>query len=171
MSRTTLFAALLACSAFTGAIALGGCGSDAADSPEATALSAAEARKLLASTPWLDHLPANEGDPIDLLQLDRRGHGVYVRGSAYRGTYDTFSYEATDDELRVVFLDGGARTRTGYRIERMKRKGFDLRLTLNASPRGPSVYYGFDSKRELPALVRAVLPQRGELPGAADGQR
>jgi hypothetical protein len=165
MSRTSLPAALLTCAVLGGlGLSAAGCGSDAADASRGVELSAGEARKALTATPWLDHMPASEADPIDLLQLDRRGRGVYVRGSAYRGTYDTFRYEATNDELRVEFLDGGARTKTGYKIERMKRKGFDLRLTLTASPRGPAVYYGFEGKSELPAAVQAVL-QRGDQRG------
>lgn len=152
----TLLIALPA--AVLGLAVLTSCGSDEARQEEVIPVSAAEARKLLASTPWLDHMPAHEGDPIDLLQLDPRGNGVYVRGSAYRGTYEVFRYEATNDELRLIFLDGGARAKTHYRIERMKRKGFDLRLTFTESPRGPAAYYGFESGRELPAAVRAVLP-------------
>lgn len=121
-------------------------------------VSAKDAAQLLTQTPWLDHLPAHEGDTIDLLQLDRRGQGVYVHGNAYRGSYEVFQYEATRDELRLRFLDGGERAKTGYRIERIKRQGFDLRLTLTDSPRGPAAYYGFDSRRAVPAAVRAVLP-------------
>ena len=152
----TLLIALPA--AVLGLVVLPSCGSDGARQEEATAVSAAEARKLLASTPWLDHMPAHEGDPIDLLQLDPRGNGVYVRGSAYRGSYEVFRYEATNDELRLTFLENGARAKTGYRIERMKRKGFDLRLTFTDSPRGPAAYYGFESGRALPAAVQAILP-------------
>lgn len=123
-------------------------------------VSAREAARLLTQTPWLDHLPAHEGDTIDLLQFDRRGQGVYVHGNAYRGGYEVFQYEATQDELRLVFLESGEQARTRYRIERMKRGGFDLRLTLSDSPRGPAAYYGFDNRRELPASVRAVMPPR-----------
>jgi hypothetical protein len=146
-------------SAALGLASLAACsGSDEARSEEPQAVSAAEARKLLTSTPWLDHMPAGESDPIDLLQLDTRGNGVYVHGSAYRGSYEMFRYEATNDELRLTFLENGARAKTGYRIERMKRKGFDLRLTFTSSPRGPAAYYGFESGRALPDAVQKILP-------------
>lgn len=142
-----------------GLASLPGCfGSDEARPAEPQAVSAAEARKLLTSTPWLDHMPAGESDPIDLLQLDARGNGVYVHGSAYRGSYEVFRYEASNDELRVTFLENGARARTGYRIERMKRKGFDLRLTFTDSPRGPAAYYGFEGGRALPEAVQRLVP-------------
>jgi hypothetical protein len=130
-----------------------GCGSASERRPEATEVSAAEARKLLTSTPWLDHLPSAENDPIDLMQLERGGNGVYVRGNQYRGSYEVFRFEATEEELRLTFLDNGGKAKTRYRIERMKRGGFDLRMTLSASPRGPSVYYGFEPSRQLPAAV------------------
>ncbi len=133
------------------------CGGESA--APAIAVSASEAARLLTETPWLDHLPAHESDTIDLLQFDRRSQGVYVHGNAYRGSYEVFQYEATRDELRLVFPDGGERARTGYRIERIKRQGFDLRLTLTDSPRGPAAYYGFARGRQLPAAVRAVLPR------------
>lgn len=142
-----------------GVASLSACfGSDEAKSSEPQEVSAAEARKLLASTPWLDHMPAAENDSIDLLQLDPRGNGVYVHGNAYKGSYEVFRYEATNDELRLTFLDNGARAKTGYRIERMKRKGFDLRLTFTASPRGPAAYYGFENGRALPPAVQKLLP-------------
>ena len=143
-------------------LGLGGCGSGSERRPEVTEVRAAEARKLLTSTPWLDHMPAAPNDPIDLLQLDRGGNGVYVRGSQYRGSYDTFRFEATNTELRVTFLDNGAKAKTTYRIERMKRAGFDLRMTLSDSPRGPSVYYGFASSEQLPDAVRAMAAQAAE---------
>jgi hypothetical protein len=130
----------------------------ARDDQAAEQVSERDAKRLLHETPWLDHLPADEHDTIDLLQFDRRAHGVYVHGSAYRGSYEAFQYEATGDELRLTFLDGEVQAKTRYRIERIKRGGFDLRLTLTHSPRGPSAYYGFDSRRELPESVRAVLP-------------
>lgn len=133
------------------------CGGESA--APAAVVSAREAARLLTETPWLDHLPAHESDTIDLLQFDRRSHGVYVHGNAYRGSYEVFQYESTRDELRFVFPDGGERARTGYRIERIKRQGFDLRLTLTDSPRGPAAYYGFERGRQLPAAVRAVLPR------------
>jgi hypothetical protein len=125
---------------------------------ESMQISAAEAQRLLSQSPWLDHMPADHADSIDLFQFDSRGQGVYVHGSQYRGSYELFHYEATREELRMVFLDGGAKAKTRYRIERMKRGGFDLRLTFSDSPRGPSAYYGFDNRRELPAEVSAVLP-------------
>ena len=153
MTRTLLAASFFALAA------LAACGGGSSDSqPEATEVSAEEAQKLLTSTPWLDHMPAGESDPIDLLILDRRSNGVYIRGSAYRGTYDNFRFEATEDELRVTFLDGGAKVKTKYKIERMKRHGFDLRITFTTSPRGPSTYYGFNSGSQLPERVKAILP-------------
>lgn len=154
MTRSFFAAALF--SSFVG-LALPACGSSETK-PEATEVSAEEARKLLASTPWLDHMPAGESDPIDLLIMDRGGQGVYIRGSAYRGTYDGFRYEATDDELRVQFLDGGAKVKSKYKIERINRQGFDLKLTFTTSPRGPSTYYGFASGRELPAHLTTMMP-------------
>jgi hypothetical protein len=154
--RPVVLASALALALTAGA----GCGSERR--PEATDVSAAEAQKLLTSTPWLDHLPAAENDAIDLLQLERGGGGVYVRGSQVRGSYEVFRFEATGEELRMTFLDNGGKAKTRYRIERLKRKGFELRMTLSASPRGPSVYYGFEPGRQLPAAVSAMAAQATE---------
>ncbi len=148
------------------ATSLAACGSSSSDD-EQPPVSARDAQRLLTQTPWLDHLPAHEGDTIDLLQLDRRGQGVYVHGNAYRGSYEAFRYTASSDQLELEFLDSQQRTSTGYRIERFRRQGFDLRLVLSDSPRGPSVYYGFDPRRGIPAAVRAVLPPRLAPPTAA----
>jgi hypothetical protein len=157
--RAWLFASGIAFASVTlASITTAGCHSSNAPDTSDTAVTAADAARLLATTPWLDHMPADEGDAIHLLQFDRRARGVYVNGSAHRGGYDTFAYEAHGDQLRVTFLHDGAKVTTRFRIERIKRAGFDLRLTFNDSPRGPSTYYGFANARQLPAAVRAALP-------------
>jgi hypothetical protein len=155
--RAWLFASGIAVASMAALASLSSTGCHSSRAP-AESLTAAEAAKLLATTPWLDHMPAHEGDTIHLLQFDRRARGVYVNGSAHRGAYDTFTYEAQGDQLRVAYLQDGVKVNTRFRIERVKRAGFDLRLTFNDSPGGPSAYYGFSKPRQLPAVVRAMLP-------------
>jgi hypothetical protein len=133
------------------------CGSSDSEISE---VGGAEARRLLSSTPWLDHLPADEVDIIHLLQFDRRSQGLYIHGNAFRGNYDAFVYEATGDELRLTFQADRSRASTRYRIERMKRGGFGLRLTLADSPRGPAAYYGFDQQQDVPAAVQQLVTSR-----------
>ncbi|MEZ4363554.1 MAG: hypothetical protein R3B48_25485 [Kofleriaceae bacterium] len=130
-------------------------------SSDATEVSERDASRLLYATPWLDHMPAHEGDAIELLQFDPRHNGVYIKGNAYRGGYDVFRYERTRSQLKLTFPADGEVAETGYRIERIKRGGFDLRLTLTDSPRGPSAYYGFEQRRELPESVQRLLEARG----------
>lgn len=151
--------ALLATVLVFGAAGLAGSGCGSSSQPEATEVSPEEAYQLLINTPWLDHMPADETDLLHVFVFDREGFGGYVNGSLYRGSYDVFQFDESDDgkggKLELTFLQDSAKAKTRYRVERMSRKGFDLRLTFSASPRGPKAYYGFDESRAVPEAIKA----------------
>lgn len=143
------------------AVGVGACGRD--DARRAVAVSdAGEAAAILESTPWLDRAPESERDVIHAWVFPR-GEGLYLVGNAYKATYELFQYFVEDDELRIRFLDDGKTHKLRFTIERVQHHPvFDYRLTLHGSPRGPKVYYGFDSHRgdALPAPLRAVIESR-----------
>ncbi len=125
--------------------------------PEATEVDPDEAYELLVNTPWIDHMPADERDELHILLFDREGFGGYVNGTPFRGSYDIFEFDEDRGLIELTFLQDDATAKTKYRVERMSRKGFDLRVTFSSSPRGPKSYYGFDEAHAVPEAVRAQV--------------
>jgi len=116
-----------------------------------------DAAKILESTPWLDRAPEAEADVIHAWVFPR-GEGLYFVGNAYKGSYELFRYWIEEDEIRVRFLDDGSKHTMHYKVERVDDRVFDYKLTLDDSPRGPKVYFGFDHQhRELPAVVQKTI--------------
>lgn len=112
--------------------------------------------KTLESTPWLDHAPHDETDVVHAW-IFPRAEGVYFVGNAYKGAFELFTYFVEDDELRVRFLDENKTYKTRFRIERVDHGVFDYKLTLEGSPRGPKVYYGFAQGRAMSPAVQGIL--------------
>lgn len=135
------------------AVTLLGCSSN--ESPPA-ALDGEDAARILEQTPWLDRLPEQERDVVNVW-LFMHGEGAYVVGNAYKGSYETFRYFVEDGELRVRFHDDGKTHVVSFRIERVRQGVFDYRMTLDRAPRGPKVYYGFDPDKALPDAAARVI--------------
>jgi hypothetical protein len=114
--------------------------------------------KVLESTAWLDRAPEKESDVIHAW-IFPRGEGVYFTGNAYKGSYETFRYFVEDGRIKIRFLSDDTKHEMKFKIERIDDRVFDYKLTLDRSPRGPQVYYGFDNhkQRALPKIVRSVL--------------
>ena len=117
-----------------------------------------EAAELLESTPWFDHAPRHERDVIHLYFF-QDGDGVYYIGNAYKATLELIKYWLEGKRLEMRFLDENKTYKTEYTIEKYRGEIFDYKLTLTKSPRGPKVYYGFDStsSRELPPMVTRIM--------------
>lgn len=137
-------------------VVLTGCGRD--EARRGVPVSHGDAAEILERTPWLDRAPRHERDVVHAW-IFPRGEGLYFVGNAYKGSYEAFRYFVEGDELRVRFLDDGTSHTIHFRIERFEDRVFDYRLTFDASPRGPKVYYGFDQHHadRLPAATRKVL--------------
>lgn len=114
------------------------------------------AEKILESTAWLDRAPEKESDVIHAW-IFPRGEGVYFTGNAYKGSYETFRYFVEDGRIKIRFLSDDTKHEMKFKIERIDDRVFDYKLTLDRSPRGPQVYFGFDNHRALPKIVRSVL--------------
>jgi hypothetical protein len=115
-----------------------------------------DAEKILESTPWLDRAPESEEDVIHAW-IFPRGEGLYFTGNAHKGAYETFRYWIDDGRIKLKFLSDGSKHEMKFTIERVDDRTFDYKLTLDRSPRGPQVYYGFEQGRSLPDRVRAVI--------------
>ncbi len=154
----SVLAAVLVVSA-VGAVAA--CGS-AAPASSAVEIADGESLAVLQSTPWLDKAPEAPDDNF-AAYVFARGEGAFVSGNQYRGSYDVFRYVlgtgANAKRLEFTFMADLKVAKSKFKIERVSNGPFDLRLTLKDAPRGPKVYFGFDSQRghTLPTeLQRAV---------------
>jgi hypothetical protein len=126
-------------------------------------VAAADLGHVLESTPWLDHMPQSERDVVRAW-IFVEGEGAYLEGAAYRGSYEAFRYDLDGAKLGLHFLDRDQRATTKVKLERFRERPFAFKLTLTDPPRGPAVYYGFESDAAAAAAVPATV--RGALRGA-----
>jgi hypothetical protein len=140
-------------------------GLGACDRPKSTALPGDEARALLLDRNWIDRLPEKKDDRLHVFRfVPSMGGGVFQDRTIFFGTFELFQFEHTGDEIRFALLHTGERKTVRYRIEPIDQPGpdgFDLKLILDGSPRGPSVYYGW---RKEGATERALVPDLPAIP-------
>jgi hypothetical protein len=125
----------------------------------AAALPGEEARTLLIDRNWIDHLPADTKERLHVFRfVPSMGGGVFQDRTLFFGTFELFQFRHTGDQITFDLLHTGDQKTSRYHIEAITPSepgGFDLRLTLSDSPRGPSVYYGWRRERPhaLPSLT------------------
>jgi len=120
------------------AVGIGGWRWRAAGDPEA-------ASKLIANRIWLDHIPRNDKDTVQVfIALSEHSAGVFNASSQWRGSYEVFRYEAQGGELRVVYPQTGKRETIHARATRCKEKDMDYCLELEGASRGVKRYYSCD---------------------------
>jgi hypothetical protein len=122
----------------------GACSRDASSRGQG-ALPPDEATALLDKRVWLDHEPRTEGEQFHLLIFDRQhAMGVFQHRTVWKGNFEAFRYEAQKGRIDMKLPGSRSRVQTGFTVERVKRGQADVKLTLERSPRGPQVYYGYD---------------------------
>ena len=95
---------------------------------------------------WLDHLPRNDRDTINVfVALDGDSFGAFQAASAWHGVFDAFKFEQDGDQLRLVFPHDGVREKVRARARRCNEGGMDFCLELTGSSHGVKRYY---SKKE-----------------------
>ncbi|MEM9071154.1 MAG: hypothetical protein AAGE52_21770 [Myxococcota bacterium] len=129
-------------------------------SDSAEVLSPADARAELINRNWLDVWPESADDHLHVFRFTpSMGGGVYQDRTVFEGKFELFTFEATGDTLRIVFPGKDERHETAYQIERIDGPApFNRRLVLEDSPRGPSIYYGYDEgSTDVPAGLTMPL--------------
>jgi hypothetical protein len=113
-----------------------------------------EARELLENRNWLDRWPTTKDDRLRVYRFTpAMGGGVFQDRTLFRGTFELFNYEAHADRIQFRLPDADEVITARYRIERVHTpEPFDLKLTLDPSPRGPAVYYGRSAETEATPL-------------------
>ncbi len=112
--------------------------------PASRAVAPDEAAALLIDRNWLDVWPTRKDDRLHVFRfVPSMGGGVYHDRTVFQGAFELFVYDVDAHAIDFRFPHTEQHVRSGYRIDRVDGPApFDLRLTLERSPRGPRVYYG-----------------------------
>lgn len=106
---------------------------------------AAQSSKLVANRLWIDHVPRNERDTVQVfVALSQESVGVFNASSAWRGAYEVFKYEQQGSELRLVYPQTGKRETVRARATRCDVKDMDYCLELEGASQGAKRYYSCD---------------------------
>jgi hypothetical protein len=127
------------------AIALAGC-----SSKKSAAVDDAEARRLLIDRNWLDRMPETERDRLHVYRfVPGMGGGVFQDRTLYKGTFELFRFTTDGREIHFELPETHQDITSRFRIESVDGpEPFDLKLTIDADPRGAQIYYGMRSETD-----------------------
>ena len=129
----------------------------------------ADGTKLMADRIWIDHIPRNERDIVNVFAaISEHSIGVFNATSAWRGNFEGFRYEASGGDLRVVYPQTGDRERITVNARRCNDGQMDFCLELDGASRGVKKYYSregweIDRARDLDAVKQRIETVRGQL--------
>ena len=131
---------LLAC---TTLLLLASCSSETANH-RSIALPEAEAGQLLINRNWMDLRPESETEKLSVFRfVPSMGGGVFQDRTLFEGSFELFTFQAQEGQIRFDLHHTKQKVSSSFRIERVHGpKPFDLKLTIESSPRGPDVYFG-----------------------------
>jgi len=118
--------------------------------------------KLVQNRLWIDHMPKNDRDTIQVfVTLSDESLGVFQATSGWKGQFELFTYEASGDELRIVYGQNGDKDKVRAKARACKEGGMDFCLELDGNSRGVKKYYSLegwelDSLADEQAKVRAL---------------
>lgn len=97
--------------------------------------------ELLANRIWIDHIPTNEREKINVfLMLDEPTFGMFSKSSAYEGDWAAFEW-SMEKGLVLKMLQNETKHRVNPKLATGARCApFDHCLKLGGSPRGPKKY-------------------------------
>jgi hypothetical protein len=132
-------------------VLLAACSSDSRSS-----VSDGEAARILVDRNWIDVWPEDKDDRLHVYRfVPSMGGGVFQDRTVFHGEFELFTFEIEGDTLELVLPHTGDTVRTRFRIDRVSGPApFDLRLTLDADPRGPRVYFGRSAETSVLTLER-----------------
>lgn len=125
------------------------------------AVAAEEAAKLLIDRNWMDVWPADDREKLHVFRfVPGMGGGVFQDRTLYAGQFELFTFEVSGDRIHFNLPHQAERVTARFTIERVSGPHpFDLKLTLDPSPRGPSVYYGRSAETAgVPGTPQLDLP-------------
>lgn len=111
---------------------------------------------------WLDHVPTSDQDTVNAFAALRdQPIGVFDASSAWHGSFESFQYQYSKNELRAVFPQAGDRETITVRTRRctvaLCDNHADYCLEIDGGSRGVKKYYsrkGWEIKHasDLPSL-------------------
>ncbi|MDX2094132.1 MAG: hypothetical protein SFX73_40250 [Kofleriaceae bacterium] len=109
-----------------------------------------EARSLLIDRNWLDRMPETERDRLHVYRfVPSMGGGVFQDRTLFKGTFELFSFKVDGNKILFDLHETKTKVASTFKIERVDGpKPFDLKLTVDADPRGPKVYYGIRAETD-----------------------
>jgi hypothetical protein len=123
----------------------------------------------MADRVWIDHMPRNDKDTIQaFVAISEHAVGAFQAASAWRGGFEAFRYEASGNELRLVYPQTGDRDAVRVKARRCSEHGMDFCLELDGASRGVKRYYSregweIDGARDLDAVQHRVEALRAQL--------
>ena len=137
-------------------LSLAACSGSSSSSSQGDRLPPDEAASVLIDRNWIDIWPTSKTERLHVYRFTpAMGGGVYQDRTIFKGTFELFMFEIDGDHLAIELPETDDAVRTGYRIDRVDGpEPFDLRLTLERSPRGPKVYYGRTAERAASWPIR-----------------
>lgn len=128
----------------------------------ATSRDDAAAAHLVEDRVWLDHLPRNDKDTVQLFALlSDQSFGIFQATSAWRGQHEIFRFELDRAELRLVYPQTGDRERATVKARQCDDNGMDYCLEITGASHGVKKYYSRKGW-EIDAGSKASLPQQVE---------
>ena len=137
----------------------------AACSSKSASIGGDEAKRLLIDRNWIDRMPETQHDRLHVYRfVPTMGGGVFQDRTLFKGTFELFMFQATGDRITFELPETHQQVASSYRIDAVEGpEPFDLRLTIDADPRGPHVYYGIRAETDrdghlLDTRLRAAAP-------------
>jgi hypothetical protein len=98
--------------------------------------------RLLLDRVWIDHIPSNERDQVNVFALiSEESIGVFQTTSRWKGAYEGFRFEARGEEVRALFPQNGDKQNITAKARKCKEKGMDFCLDVSGTNRGTKRYY------------------------------
>jgi hypothetical protein len=118
--------------------------------PATHALPPEQAKKVLLDRNWLDRVPQKIDDKLHVYRfVPSMGGGVFQDRTLYKGTFELFRFQTKGDEIHFDLPETHQEVTSRFRIEAVDGPApFDLKLTIDADPRGSQVYYGMRSETD-----------------------
>ncbi len=160
-TRTMRAFSSLVCSAALAAVLLVGCGRST--SSDADVLPPKQAAQVLIDRNWIDIWPTAPDERLHVYRFTpAMGGGVYQDRTVFKGQFELFVFKTDGRRLLFGMPETREQVKTAFTIERVTGpEPFDLKLTLDESPRGPRVYYGRTAETANDNIESVFARERG----------
>ena len=86
-------------------------------SDDARPAATTDGEQLVLDRIWIDHMPKNDRDTIQFFAaITEEPFGVFQAASSWKGQYELFRYQASGNELRIVYPQTNERERHAHEV-------------------------------------------------------